>query len=93
MLFKMAMLPTKFQVKWPFGSGEDAKIKFLRWRLLRPSWIINQKDSSYFLSTRHPDASYKVSSQLAFRFRRRREKQIFKMAAMAAILDIQLELF
>ena len=22
------MLPTKFQVNWPFGSGEEAKINF-----------------------------------------------------------------
>ena len=36
---------------------------------------------------RHPDASYQVSSQLAFWFRRRSKKQIFKMATMAAILD------
>ena len=26
------MLPTKFQVKGPFGSEEKAKIRFLRWR-------------------------------------------------------------
>ena len=25
------MLPTKFQVNWPFGSGEEAKNMFLRW--------------------------------------------------------------
>ena len=30
------MLPTKFQVKWPFGSGEEAKNRFSRWR---PFWI------------------------------------------------------
>ena len=41
----------------------------------------------------HPDASYQVSSQLAFGFRRRREKKIFKMATMAAILDFRLERF
>ena len=29
------MLPTKFQVNWPFGSGEEAKNKFSRW----PPWI------------------------------------------------------
>ena len=45
------------------------------------------------LSTSHPDASYQLSSQLAFRFRRRSKKYIFKMAAMAAILDFQLEQF
>ena len=40
----------------------------------------------------HPNASYQVSSQLAFRFKRRSEK-IFKMAGMAAILDIWLAQF
>ena len=25
------MLPTKFQVNWPFGSGEEAKNRFERW--------------------------------------------------------------
>ena len=27
------MLPTKFQVNWPFGLGEKAKNKFSRWPL------------------------------------------------------------
>ena len=39
----------------------------------------------------HPNASYQVSSQLAFRFRRRSEKYIFKMAAKAANMDLQSE--
>ena len=30
------MLPSKFGVNWPFGSGEEAKNIFSRWR---PSWI------------------------------------------------------
>ena len=25
------MVPTKFQVKWPFSSGEEAKNRFSRW--------------------------------------------------------------
>ena len=33
--------------------------------------ISKPNDFSYFWSTSHPDASYQVSSQLAFRFRRR----------------------
>ena len=49
--------------------------------------ISDRNNFSYFLSTSHLDASYQVSSQLAFRFRRRIEKWIFKMAAMAATLD------
>ena len=41
------MLPTKFQVNWPFGS-EEAKNRFSRWLSWRPSWISNQHDFSYF---------------------------------------------
>ena len=57
------MLPTKFQVNWPFGSGEEEKNRLSRWR---PSWISDGNDFSYFWSTSHPDASYQVSSQLPF---------------------------
>ena len=35
--------------------------------------ILDRTDLSYFLSTSHPDASYQVSSQLAFQFKRRSE--------------------
>ena len=80
------MLPTKFQVNWPFVSGEEAKNGFSRWQPWPSSWIYDQNNFSYFRSTSHPDASYQVSSQLAFWFRRRREKKIFKMAA---ILDCE----
>ena len=39
------MLPNKFGVNWPFGSGEEAKNRFSRWR---PSWISDRNDLSYF---------------------------------------------
>ena len=48
------MLPKKFGVNWPFGSGEEAKNRFSKWQ---PSWISDRQDFSYFLSTSHPDAS------------------------------------
>ena len=35
------MLPSKFEVNWPFGSGEEAKNRFSRWRPWRPSWIFD----------------------------------------------------
>ena len=54
------MLPTKFRVKWPFSSGEEAKNRFSRWLSWRPSWISDRDDFSYFCSTDHPDASYLV---------------------------------
>ena len=38
------MLPTKFHVNWPFGSGNEAKIGLQE----RPSWISEQNDFSYF---------------------------------------------
>ena len=63
------MLPSKFVVNWPFGSGEEVKNRFSRWR---PSWIYDRNNFSYFCSTSHPDASYQVSSQLALGSRSRR---------------------
>ena len=39
------MLLSKFGVNWPFGSGEEAKNRFSRWR---PSWISDRHDFSYF---------------------------------------------
>ena len=60
------MLPTKFGVNWPFGSGEEAKNRLSRWLPWRPSWISNRHDFSYFWSISHPNASYQVWSQLAF---------------------------
>ena len=72
-LWVTPMLPTKFRVNWPFGSGEEAKNRFSRWLPWRQSWFYDRHDFSYFWSTSHPDASYQVSSQLAW-FRRRSEK-------------------
>ena len=42
------MLPTKFQVNKPFGSGEKVKNGFSRWPPLQPSWISYHKDFIYF---------------------------------------------
>ena len=42
------MLPTKFQVNWPFCSGEEAKIIFSKWPPWRPSWISDRNVFSYF---------------------------------------------
>ena len=41
------MLPSKFGVNWPFGSGEG-KNRFARWLPWRPSWISDRHDFSYF---------------------------------------------
>ena len=39
------ILPIKLRVNGPFGSGEEVKNRFSRWR---PSWISDWKDFSYF---------------------------------------------
>ena len=39
------LLPTKFRVNWLFGSGEEAKFRFLRWW---PSCIFDRNDLSSF---------------------------------------------
>ena len=44
----------------------------------RPPWISDPNNLSYFRFTSHPNATYQVSNQMAFQFRRRSEKQIFK---------------
>ena len=44
------MLPTRFQVNRPFGSGEEAKNKFSRWLTQQPFWISDWNDFSYFWS-------------------------------------------
>ena len=41
------MILTKFQVKWPFGLGEEAKIRFSRWPPWHPSWIFDRNFYSY----------------------------------------------
>ena len=80
------MLPTKVSSQLAFGFRRSEK-RFSRWPPWQPSWISHQHDFSYFWSTSHPDTSYQIWSQLAFRLRKWSEKQIFKMAAMAAISD------
>ena len=65
---QVLILPIKFRVSWPFGSGDEVQNRFSRWR---PFWISDPNDFSYFWSTSHPDASYHVSSQFAQGRRRR----------------------
>ena len=42
------MLPSKFGVNWPFGSGEEAKNRFSRLWPWQPSWISDWNDFIYF---------------------------------------------
>ena len=73
------MLSTKFQVNWPFGSGEEAKNRFSSWQPLWPSWISDRKDFSYVCSSSHLNASYQVGCHLGF-----------PMGKVLAIFDLQI---
>ena len=42
------MLPSKFGVNWPFGSGEEAKNRFSRWLPWQPSWISDRNNLAIF---------------------------------------------
>ena len=78
------MLPTKFQVNWPFSSEEEGKIDFQDGHHLGfPTETI----LAILISSSHPNASYQFSNQLALWFRKISKKKSFKMAAMMAILD------
>ena len=61
------ILPTKFRVSWPFGSGEKVQNRISR----KQSWISDWNEFRNFWFAIHPDTSYHVSGQLDFRFRRR----------------------
>ena len=86
------IFPCKFGVSWPFGSRKEVQNRFSRWRQWWPSWILDLNNFSYLWSTSHLNASYQVSSQLAFWFRRKSEKKIL-WPTIAAVLDFRFELF
>ena len=59
-------LPTKFQVSWPSGSGDEEKNIYSRWPLCRPSWISDRNDFNYFWSISHPVAPTKFQASWLF---------------------------
>ena len=87
-LYNAPMLPIKFQLNLTYGSG-DVVWKISRWPPWQPSWILEQNDFSNFEFLCDSDASHQVSAQSDLWFGRRRRFKKFKMAAMAAILDLE----
>ena len=51
-------------------ENKRKKKRVSRWPPWQPSWISDPNNLSYFRSTSRPNASYQVSSQMAFQFRR-----------------------
>ena len=68
------MLPTKFRVNWHFGSGEEAKNEF---QVGCHGGHLGFQIGKILTNFDHPDASYQVSSQIAFWFLREEAKSRF----------------
>ena len=75
------MLPTKFQVNWPFSSGEEAKNRFSRWLPWRPSWISGWQNFGFFFYLQVTQMSpmkfevnwpFGAGAEAKYRFSRRR---------------------
>ena len=60
-----------FKSTGPLGQENKWKKRVSWWPQWQPSWISDQHILSYSRSTSYPNASYQVSSQTAFQFRRR----------------------
>ena len=87
------MPPTKFGLNPTSRSGADVVWRFSRWPPWQLCWISERND---FCNSESPcplDASHQISAQSDFRFRRRCRLKRFKMATVAAILDIGTERF
>ena len=66
-----SILPMNFESIALSVQEKKFKTRFSRWPPQLQFGISYRNDLSIFWSTSHPDASYQVSSQLAFQFRRR----------------------
>ena len=87
------MPPIKFWLNLTFGLGADVVWRISRWPPWQPSWISKQNNLNNSDSLCHSDASHKVLAQSDLWFWRRYRLKNFKMAAVAAILDIGTEQF
>ena len=67
------MIPTKFQINWSIGKKINFQDGFHGGHLGFPIGTILA-----IFDLRHPNASFQVSSQLAFVFRKRSEKKHFQ---------------
>ena len=85
--------PIKFQLNRTYSLEGDVVWRISRWLPWQPSWISESNDFSNSESLCCSNASHQVFAQSDLWFRRRCHLINFKMAAMAAILDIRMERF
>ena len=90
----VALMPSiKFWLNLTYNLGGDVIWRVSRWPPWRPSWISEWNYFSNSESLSHCEASHQVLAQSALQFGRECRWKNFKMASMAAILDIWTEQF
>ena len=88
------MLPTKLQVNLPFGSGKEAKIEFQDCRHSGNfGFPIGTILSFFLLINKSPRCSLLSFKSISLSAQEMKQKKIFKMAAMAAIMDFRSDQF
>ena len=87
-LYVAPMPPIKFWLNLSYGLRGDVVCIISKWPQWRPSWISEWNEFSNSESLCHCDASHQVLAQCYLRFGRRCCLKNFKMATVAAILDI-----
>ena len=91
------MLPSKFGVNWPFGSDEEEKNRFSRWR---PSWISDRHDFSYFFIHKTPRCFLASLESIGLSVQEKKRKIDFQdgghagfpIGMILAIFDLQVTL-
>ena len=97
------MLPSKFGVNWPFGSGEEAKSRFSRWPPWRQSWISDRHDFSFFLIYKSPQCFLASLESIGLSVQEKKRKIDFQdgghgghlgflIGTILAIFDLQVTL-
>ena len=72
------MLPSKFGVNWPFGSGEEAKNRFSRWLPWQPSWISDLNKIQLFLIYKSPQCFLPCLESIGFWVQEKKRKIDFQ---------------
>ena len=62
------IIPAKFRVNWPFGSGDEAQNRSNNAAMVAMAAILDssRNDLAIFYSSSHPNTFHQVSSQVAY---------------------------
>ena len=87
------MLPTKFQVKWPFSSGEEAKNRFFKMAANAAILDFRSKQFYLFLIYTSPRCLLPSFKSTGLTVQEKKQKMDSQDGCHGAILDFRLERF